>query len=119
MEEMKWEIMRIFIGESDKAAHGPYQGKPLWEALLKDFRARGLRGATVLRAIAGFGAHSRKEHTIFSEYLSSDLPIVIEVVDEAEKIRSLLPDIEQMLDGGMVTIEPVEVAIYQPHAEKS
>jgi len=108
-----WQLMRIFIGESDKAAHGKYHGKPLWEALLSDFRERGLAGCTVVRAIAGFGA-SAKARNILSEYLSSDLPIIIEVVDKQSKIRSIMPDLDEMLDGGMVTLEKVEVALYRP-----
>jgi PII-like signaling protein len=110
-----WMLMRIFIGESDKAAHGKFKGKPLWEALLNDFRERGLAGCTVMRAIAGFGA-SAKARNILSEYLSSDLPIIIEVVDRESKIRSVMPDLEEMIGGGMVTLENVDVAMYRPSA---
>jgi hypothetical protein len=110
-----WMLMRIFIGESDKAAHGKFKGKPLWEALLNDFRERGLAGCTVMRAIAGFGA-SAKARNILSEYLSSDLPIIIEVVDRESKIRSVMPDLEEMIGGGMVTLENVDVVMYRPSA---
>ncbi len=110
-----WMLMRIFIGESDKAAQGKFKGKPLWEALLNDFRARGLAGCTVVRAIAGFGA-SAKARNILSEYLSSDLPIIIEVVDRESKIRSVMPDLEEMIGGGMVTLEKVDVVMYRPSA---
>ncbi len=106
-------LMRIFIGESDKAEHGKFHGKPLWEALLMDFRERGLAGATVARAISGFGA-SAKHRNILSEYLSLDLPIVVEVVDRESKVRAVLPDLDEMIGGGMVTIEKVEVVIYRP-----
>jgi hypothetical protein len=106
-------LMRIFIGESDKAQHGKYTGKPLWEALLKDFRERGLAGATVTRAIAGFGA-SAKERTLLSEYLSLDLPIVVEVVDTEENIEKIRPDLDELIGGGLVTIERVDVVIYRP-----
>ncbi len=106
-------IMRVFIGESDRAEHGPYQGKPLWEALLRDFRDRGLAGATVLRAISGFGASAR-QRTVLSEYLSLDLPIVIEVVDTRENIERVLPDLDAMIGGGLVTMEDVDVVVYRP-----
>ena len=108
-----WMLMRIFIGESDKAASGKFEGRPLWEALLNDFRERGLAGCTVIRAIAGFGA-SAKARNILSEYLSSDLPIIIEVVDRESKIRQVMPDLEEMIGGGMVTLEKVDVVLYRP-----
>ena len=108
-----WMLMRIFIGESDKAARGKFKGRPLWEALLNDFRERGLAGATVIRAIAGFGA-SAKARNILSEYLSSDLPIIIEAVDRESHLRKVMPDLEEMLGGGMVTLEKVDVALYRP-----
>jgi uncharacterized protein len=106
-------LMRVFIGESDKAQDGKYHGKPLWEALLRDFRERGLAGATVMRAIAGFGA-SAKLRTTLSEYLSLDLPIIIEVVDRESRIRAILPDLDEMIGGGMVTLEKAEIIIYRP-----
>ena len=106
-------LMRVFIGESDKAEHGKHHGKPLWEALLRDFRERGLAGATVTRAIAGFGA-SAKLRSAFSEYLSLDLPIVIEIVDLESRIRAILPDLDEMIGGGMVTLEKAEVILYRP-----
>ena len=106
-------LMRVFIGESDKAQHGKFQGKPLWEALLKDFRERGLAGATVIRAIAGFGASAKLRSTL-SEYLSLDLPIIIEVVDRESRIRAMLPDLDEMIGGGMVTLEKTEVILYRP-----
>lgn len=109
--------MRIFIGESDRAEEGAWKGKPLWEALLNDFRARGLAGCTVERAIAGFGA-SAKRRSILSEYLSSDLPVIVEVIDRESRIRQILPEIDEMITGGMVTIEPVEVVIYRHHEGK-
>ncbi len=108
-----WMLLRIFIGESDKAMHGTFKGKPLWEALLNDFRERGLAGCTVIRAIGGFGA-SAKVRNILSEYLSSDLPIIIEAVDLESKIRNVMPDLEEMIGGGMVTLEKVDVVMYRP-----
>jgi PII-like signaling protein len=106
------KLMRIFIGESDKAEHGQYAGKPLWEAILEDFRKRGLAGTTILRAIAGFGANA-KLRTRLSEYLSLDQPIVIEVVDTEEKIQAVLPDLDEMIGAGLVTLEKVDVIIYR------
>lgn len=106
-------LLRIFIGESDKAVHGKFKGKPLWEALVNDFRERGLAGCTVLRAISGFGA-SAKARNILSEYLSSDLPIVLEMVDRESKIKAIMPDLDEMIGGGMVTLEKVDVKIYRP-----
>jgi len=80
-------LMRIFIGESDK-----YHGKPLYEALLERFRAKGLAGATVLRGVAGFGASS-KVHTDKILRLSLDLPLIIEVVESEEAIQAILPEL--------------------------
>lgn len=111
------KLMRIFIGESDKAEHGQYKGQPLWEAILKDFRKRGLAGTTVLRAIAGFGANA-KIHSRLSEYLSLDQPIVIEVVDTEEKIQAVIPDLDEMVGAGLVTLEKVDVIIYRSAEKK-
>lgn len=101
-------LMRIFIGESDK-----YGGKPLYEALLELFRRRGLAGATVLRAISGFGSTS----TVHSEKvlrLSLDLPIVIEVVETEEAIQQILPELDPMIGGGLITLERARVIMYRP-----
>jgi hypothetical protein len=101
-------LMRVFIGESDK-----YEGKPLYEALLERFRKKGLAGATVLRGIAGFGASS-KVHTDKVLRLSLDLPLIIEVVETEETIQQLLPDLEEMLGGGLITLERANVILYRP-----
>lgn len=101
-------LMRVFIGESDKHA-----GKPLHEALLELFRSRGLAGATVLRGVAGFGASARV-HTEKVLRLSFDLPIVIEVVETEEAINSVLPDLDRMISGGLVTLERANVIMYRP-----
>lgn len=101
-------LMRVFIGESDKHA-----GKPLHEALLELFRSRGLAGATVLRGVAGFGASARV-HTEKVLRLSFDLPIVIEVVETEEAINSVLPDLDRMIGGGLVTLERANVIMYRP-----
>ncbi|GBD32576.1 hypothetical protein HRbin33_01546 [bacterium HR33] len=101
-------LMRIFIGESDK-----YKGKPLYEAILERFRAKGLAGATVLRGVAGFGASSRL-HTEKVLRLSLDLPIIIELVETEERIQSILPDLDEMIGGGLVTLERAHVILYRP-----
>ena len=101
-------LMRIFIGEGDK-----HQGKPLYEALLHLFRERGIAGATVVRAIAGFGSSS-KVHTEKVLRLSVDLPIIVEVVETAEAIESVLPDLDEMIGGGLITLERAQVVMYRP-----
>ena len=101
-------LMRIFIGEGDK-----HQGKPLYEALLQLFRERGIAGATVVRAIAGFGSSS-KVHTEKVLRLSVDLPLIVEVVETAEAIESVLPDLDEMIGGGLITLERAQVVMYRP-----
>jgi PII-like signaling protein len=101
-------LMRIFVGESDK-----YEGRPLYEALLERFRKRGLAGATVLRGVAGFGASS-VVHTEKVLRLSLDLPMVVEVVETEEAIQSVLPDLDEMIGGGLVTLERAQVLLYRP-----
>jgi PII-like signaling protein len=99
-------LMRIFIGESDR-----YKHRPLYEALANLFRTNGFAGVTVLRGVAGFGAHSIY-HTDKLLELSTDLPFIIEVVESRERIDALMPEIDAMMNGGMVTLEPVEVVRY-------
>jgi PII-like signaling protein len=101
-------LMRIFIGESDK-----YQGKPLYEALLERLRRKGLAGATVLRGVAGFGASS-VVHTDKVLRLSLDLPLIIEVVETEEAIQAVLPDLDEMIGGGLITLERARVILYRP-----
>jgi PII-like signaling protein len=101
-------LMRIFIGESDK-----YHGKPLYEVLLERFRKKGLAGATVLRGVAGFGASS-KVHTDKVLRLSLDLPLIIEVVETEEAIQAILPDLEELIGGGLITLERANVILYRP-----
>lgn len=104
-------LMRILIGESDR-----YEGRPLYEALLEHFRKKGLAGATVLRGIAGFGASS-VVHTDKVLRLSLDLPLVIEVVETEEAIEALLPDLERMMGGGLITLERAKVILYRPERD--
>jgi hypothetical protein len=103
--------VRVYFGERDHQGH-----KPLWAALLDLQRAEGAAGATVLRGIAGFGAHSRI-HTARLVDLSSDLPLVLEWVDSEERVAALLPRVTAVLEGtgGLLTTEPVEVHRYVPH----
>lgn len=101
-------LMRIFIGESDK-----YHGKPLYEALLERLRQKGLAGATVLRGVAGFGASS-VVHTDKVLRLSLDLPLIIEVVETEEAIQTILPDLDEMIGGGLITLERARVILYRP-----
>ena len=112
-EELAGEglLLRLFIGESDH-----WHGKPLYEAIMLLAKERGLAGCTVVRALAGFGAASRI-HTAKIERLSLDLPVVVEIVDTPEKVRAFLPEVESMVNGGLATIEPVEVHFYR-HGNK-
>ncbi len=101
------KLLRIFIGESDK-----YKGQPLCEWIVLKARDRGMAGATVLRGLEGFGAHSRL-HTAKILRLSSDLPIVVEIVDTENKIESFLPLIDDAIGEGLATVERVEVRFYR------
>jgi uncharacterized protein len=101
-------LMRIHIGERDK-----YQGKPLYQAIVELLRERHYAGATVLRAIMGFGA-TAKLHTDRIEILSLDLPIVVECVETEERIQSILPELDRMIGGGLITLERARVIMYRP-----
>ena len=100
-------LMRIFVGESDR-----WEKKPLYKALVDLFREEGFAGATVLRGVAGFGATS-VVHTDSLLCLSQDLPLVIEVVDNEEKVEQILPRLDEMLQGGLVTLEKARVIRYK------
>jgi uncharacterized protein len=100
-------LLRIFIGESDK-----WQHKPLYEAIVLAARTAHLAGATVLRGPMGFGKSSRV-HTAKILRLSMDLPLVIEIVDSEEKINAFLPVLDEMIGGGLVTLEKVKVLHYR------
>jgi PII-like signaling protein len=101
------QLLRIFIGESDH-----WGGRPLYEAIVHRAREAGLAGATVIRGLEGFGAHSRL-HTTRILRLSEDLPVVVEIVDEAAKIEAFLPTLDEMVAEGMVTVEKVRVIAYR------
>jgi PII-like signaling protein len=100
-------LLRIFLGESDRWGH-----KPLYEAIVLKAREVHLAGATVLRGPMGFGKSSRL-HTAKILRLSMDLPLVIEIVDTEEKIQSFLPVLDEMMGGGLVTLEKVKVIDYR------
>ncbi len=106
------ELLRIFIGESDK-----WHGRPLYEVIVEESRKRGMAGATVLKGTLGFGADSRI-HTAKILRLSEDLPLVIEIVDKPERIAEFLPLLDTMIDEGLVTLEKVRVIAYR-HSQKS
>jgi uncharacterized protein len=100
-------LMRIHIGEGDHFA-----GKPLYEAIVHLLRERQFAGATVTRAIMGFGANARI-HTDKVLRLSVDLPIVVECVDSEENIEAILPELDKMIGGGLITLEKVRVIAYR------
>lgn len=104
--------VRAYFGERDKHA-----GKPLWRVLLETLRQGGASGATVSRGLAGYGAHSRI-HAASLVDLSTDLPLVLEWVDTEERVQRLLPAIEALLQGGMITTDPVTIIRYQPHTNR-
>jgi PII-like signaling protein len=105
------QLLRIFIGEADKL-----EGKPLFEAIVQLARQRGLAGATVLRGLLGFGAHSRM-HSAKILRLSEDLPMVVEIVDTPEKIEAFLPELDHMMEEGLVTLEKANVIVYRHQKE--
>jgi PII-like signaling protein len=100
-------LLRIFIGENDR-----HEGRPLHEWLVLQARERGLAGATVIRGIQGFGAHSRL-HMAKIMRLSADLPIVVEIVDSLAKIEAFLPVVDQNVQEGLATLEKVSIRIYR------
>jgi PII-like signaling protein len=101
------KLLRIFIGESDRWEH-----RPLYEAIVLKARELGLAGATVLRGPMGYGANSRL-HTAKILRLSEDLPLIIEIVDTAERIQGFLPQLDVMMTDGLVTLETVQVIKYR------
>jgi hypothetical protein len=106
------KMLKIYIGESDK-----WQGKPLATALVQRLRAEGIAGATVLRAVEGFGANSRI-HTAHILRLSEDLPLVVEVVDRPDRIERVLPIVDEMVGDGLVTMLDVAVVHYRHSSGK-
>lgn len=101
-------LLRIFIGESDKE---PGRDRPLYEAIVRRAREAHLAGATVLRGPMGFGRHSRV-HTAKLLELSTDLPVVVEIVDAEEKVDAFLPTVDELVTEGLVTVEAVRILRY-------
>jgi PII-like signaling protein len=101
-------LLRIFIGESDK-----YERTPLYEWIVLQAREQGLAGATVLRGMMGFGANTRVIQTFKIERLSSDLPLVIEVVDAKERLEAFLELIDPHIKAGLVTLEKAQIKFYR------
>jgi PII-like signaling protein len=104
---MEPTLLRIFVGEADR-----YEGAPLFQAIVNMLMREGLGGATVVRGIEGFGASARM-HAAHVLRLSDDLPIVIECVDGKDRIDAILPMLDAMIEGGLVTTEEVHVRIHK------
>jgi PII-like signaling protein len=100
-------LMRIHIGESDK-----WHTKPLYEAIVELLRKEGFSGVTVLRGVGGYGGSSIY-HTDKLLRLSQDLPIILEVIESQERIDQILPRLDNMVDGGLITLEKVRVILYR------
>ncbi|MCS6990073.1 MAG: DUF190 domain-containing protein [Chloroherpetonaceae bacterium] len=105
------KLLRVFVGESDKFGH-----QPLYEAIVFEAKKQGLSGATVIRGVMGFGANSIVRSTKLIE-LSSDLPVVVEIVDDEEKIKRFVETVERLFEhsqsGGLITLEKAEVIRYK------
>jgi uncharacterized protein len=104
-------LVRIFVGESDR-----WEGAPLYETIVQRAREKGLAGATVIKGIEGYGAHNFI-HTARILRLAEDLPIVIEIVDQRERIEAFLPELDALIPEGLVTLEPVQVILYRTRDE--
>lgn len=100
-------LMRIHVGESDK-----WHSKPLFEAIVALLRKEGFSGVTVLRGVGGYGGSS-VYHTDKLLRMSQDLPIVLEVIEAQERIDQILPQLDEMVDGGLITLEKVRVILYR------
>jgi len=100
-------LLRIFIGESDR-----HEGKLLYEWIVTKAREEGLAGATVMRGMMGYGAHSRM-HTFKIERLSQDLPIIVEIVDTREKLEKFLALIDGEIEEGLATLEKAQIHFYR------
>jgi PII-like signaling protein len=113
MERERFEgertLMRIHIGESDR-----WHGQPLYQAIVELLRREKFSGATVLRGVGGYGSSS-VYHTEKILRLSQDLPIVVEVIEANERIEAILPQLHEMIGGGLVTLEKVRVILYRPN----
>ena len=110
--EEKAALLRIFIGENDRFGH-----HPLYEAIVLKAREQGLAGATVLRGPMGFG-HSSRLHTAKILRLSEDLPVVVEIIDRKQNITNFLPLLDNMLTGGLVSLQKVRILRYGPDGQE-
>jgi PII-like signaling protein len=108
--EVEGQLLRIYIGENDR-----WEGRPLYEAIVRAAREHGLTGATAFRGIEGFGAKSRI-HTVKVAHLSEALPIVVEIADRPDRIADFMPIVDKMVGEGMVTLENVTVLLYRQEA---
>ncbi|ADQ14098.1 DUF190 domain-containing protein [Halanaerobium hydrogeniformans] len=106
------KILKIYIGETDQ-----WQGEPLYEQLIMKFKEKGLAGATAIAGIEGFGLSTKIKSSHIWE-LSEDLPIIVEVVDKAEKIEAVIPMVEEMVKDGLVTVEEIEIITYKSQEEE-
>ena len=111
--EGEQKLLRIFIGEQDK-----WKGLPLHEAIVNQAREMGMAGATVLKGFLGFGCNAHIHMAKFLD-LSEDLPIIIEIVDSEERIKKILPHLDEMVQDGLVTLEKVHVIIYRANSKDS
>lgn len=107
------KLLRVFIGESDRRGN-----QPLYTAIVEEARRAGLAGATVFKGIEGFGGHS-VVHAARVFDLSTDLPVLIEIVDTEEKVRAFIPRLDELVNDGMITMESVEVIRYKAGEKRS
>jgi uncharacterized protein len=106
------KLLRIFVGESDRWGY-----QPLYTAIVEAARKMGLNGATVFKGIEGYGGHS-VVHAARVFDLSADLPVLVEIVDSEERVRAFLPQLEEMVKEGLVTLESVEIIAYRAGSPK-
>ncbi len=113
--EGEGRLLRIYVSESDR-----WEGRPLYEALVRAAHEQGLSGATALRGIEGYGAKSRI-HTVKVHHLSEALPIVVEIADRADRIAEFMPTVDEMVGEGMATLEKVSIVLYrqEPNSEQT
>ena len=106
--EGEGQLLRVFIDETDQ-----WEGKPLYAAIIHKARAEGLAGATALRGLMGFGANSLIHSASTTAHMPEDLPIVVEIVDKAEKLKAFMPTLDKMVREGLITLEKVGVVAYR------
>src|SRR3954447_19682778 len=100
-------LLRVFVNESDR-----YEGRAVYETIIRAAREQGLAGATAIRAIEGYGAGGRIR-SVKVLHLSEDVPIVVEIIDTPERIAAFLPKLDQIIGEGVVTVEKVHVLTYR------